>query len=751
MQMAMAQQTSPCGTDELLRDHVHANPALNQKIKGFEQAFKDYIETIDLSQFKANKLGKTGGPPKYIIPVVFHILHDNGGEKISNQRCKDEITILNRNFRAASTFRDRVRPIFKDIEADAQIEFRLAKLDPKGNPTNGIERIYVGPLADKANDNVKLNSWNPQGYLNIWVAGGIQINTPFSVGGYAYIPPTAPRASVDGIIVLASTVGNISSPSPFDYNTVGHEAGHYLGLRHPFQNSPIDTCSLDGDLCFDTPPTFFTPGEGRFTGISTRNFCAKPDSNTCSSDNPDLPDQYENYMDYFSGPCSNNMFTVQQVALMHFSLNNYRRGLWADANLVATGVKDSAFDSKPIPVPAFSISGNQSLTETRICVDNLINFRDGSWNADVTSWEWNFGEGAVPATHIGEIPPAVKYTTPGKKTVTLKVANANGENTLVAKDYVTVEGPGDSKKGMSISADWDYLNNFIQEGWYFETEVPNVNPWQRIQNIQYDGIASIRLNTRATANFFRYSIVSPTYDLSSSSNNPYLQFYYAFAPNLTNIRINNGTASTIGDSQDNLSVSVSTDCGRTWQQKRVVGGSPSSGNQAVVNPLSTLAPNPTNNGATGVQAAVNFVPASTAQWKEYLVEGVSNIPKESNVRFKITFTASGGNFLYIDNLRMGLNTGLANLKKSDLRFNAYPNPFNQTITLTYNILVSTHASVKVYDITGREMGEVFNGNQSAGDQQITINRNDLGLSNGVYFVKLVLGDESSFVHKIIVE
>lgn len=742
--LSMAQTfTLPCGADEQHDMVLQESPEVKAKMDAYNKAFTEFIKKVDLEEFRASNKNKNEGPI-YYLPVVFHILHDNGNENIPDQRVIDEITILNRNFRASSTFRDRIREIYKDIEADARIEFRLAKFDPNGRPTNGIQRIHAGPLANRANDNVKLGGWDPWRYVNIWVAGGIVTNSPFPVGGYAYFPNGAPRASVDGCIVLSTTVGNINSSNPFDYNTVGHEIGHYLGLAHPFQGSNIDTCSLDGDFLFDTPPTFFTPGEGRFAGVSTRNFCSKPDSNTCTTDNPDMPDQYENYMDYFSGPCANNMFTLQQAARMRFTLENYRRGLWSEENLLRTGIKYDTFDSRPVPIAAFNLAGNQSLTETRVCVGNQVIFREGAWNAAVTNWEWNFGEGATPQTFTGRTPPAVTYNTPGPKTVSLTVTGVNGTNTLTQENFIQVEGPTEARPGTFHTADWDYVNNFLENGWYFENEMRDMNPWQRVSNAVFDGNASMMLNSRQLSRNFRYSLVSPSFDFSGASN-PYFEFYYSFAPNLTTLAGNR-----TGDSQDGMSISVSLDCGRTWLQRQYLGGQPTAANPPAANPLSTLPINPVLN-ATGVQSTVNFIPSGPAQWRRAVINGTNNIPAQSNVRFRITFTSSGGNNFYIDNVMTGLALNLSEVTKSDLSFEAFPNPFSETATIRYKLPLQTQVNIQLFDITGKLVSEVVNEQQMQGEQNIDINKRNLNLTKGVYFVKITLGGEQTYTHKLLVD
>lgn len=74
-----------------------------------------------------------------------------------------------------------------------------------------------------------------------------------------------------------------------------------------------------------------------------------------------------------------------------------------------------------------------SADATEICQWGTVTFTDESVNA--TSWEWDFGEGAAPATSSTQGPHTVYYTTPGVKTVTLTI---NGEVTETKTAYITV-------------------------------------------------------------------------------------------------------------------------------------------------------------------------------------------------------------------------------------------------------------------------------------------------------------------------
>ncbi len=69
--------------------------------------------------------------------------------------------------------------------------------------------------------------------------------------------------------------------------------------------------------------------------------------------------------------------------------------------------------------------------------------------------------------------------------------------------------------------------------------------------------------------------------------------------------------------------------------------------------------------------------------------------------------------------------------------NNYPNPFNPSTSISYQIPAAADVKINVYDITGRLVQSLVNARQSAGSY--TINFNASALSTGVYFYELRAG------------
>ncbi|MCP4580393.1 MAG: T9SS type A sorting domain-containing protein [candidate division Zixibacteria bacterium] len=64
----------------------------------------------------------------------------------------------------------------------------------------------------------------------------------------------------------------------------------------------------------------------------------------------------------------------------------------------------------------------------------------------------------------------------------------------------------------------------------------------------------------------------------------------------------------------------------------------------------------------------------------------------------------------------------------------YPNPFNQSTTIRYDLPKAGDVTIDIYDILGRKVETLINGNQPAGHHQVTWNARDM--ATGMYFYKL---------------
>lgn len=72
---------------------------------------------------------------------------------------------------------------------------------------------------------------------------------------------------------------------------------------------------------------------------------------------------------------------------------------------------------------------------------------------------------------------------------------------------------------------------------------------------------------------------------------------------------------------------------------------------------------------------------------------------------------------------------------------SYPNPFNPTTTINYQLPTANHVTLKVYDVLGREVATLVDENKTAGSYQATFDGSRF--ASGVYFYRIEVEDPVS--------
>jgi hypothetical protein len=225
-----------CGSIEAMEANFNKHPELRQQF----EAIQNNLNSMN----QDHNAGKTAAS-NYTIPVVFHVLHVNGYENISDAQIQDQVAIFNRDFNLQNADTSVVIAPLKNVIGDAKITFVLAKRDPNGNCTSGIDRFYDTKTNSWEGDYQDyLYTWDPTMYLNFYVVKGIASNA----AGYAYYPGSLGTGSpMDGIVILHNYVGSIGTGNVNQSRALTHEVGHWLNLQHTWgnTNNPGVACGND--------------------------------------------------------------------------------------------------------------------------------------------------------------------------------------------------------------------------------------------------------------------------------------------------------------------------------------------------------------------------------------------------------------------------------------------------------------------------------------------------------------------------
>lgn len=631
------------------------------------------------------------------IPVVFHLLHNNGVEYISDEQIIDALNILNRDYMLQNADANNVVNAFSASNPSATatpdsvlIQFRLATKAPDGTCFTGITHT-VSSAAYSDNDNTRLNAiingndvyngqWPGNRYLNIFIAGDIG-----GAAGYTYLPSSWSGTGMsNGIRILHSYVGSIGTGNTSTSRALTHEVGHWLNLPHPWggtNNPGIPSNCNDDDGIDDTPDCI---------GVTSCSLS----SNSCNGDQGywgfNQIDNVENYMDY--SYCS-KMFTPDQAQQMRDALNSSvggRNNLKTASNLALTGADGNLTLCK----------ADFSANRTSICVGESIDFSDDSFNA-VTSRTWTF-QGGSPATSTLEN-PTVTYNTPGIYEVELSATDGTTTDVETKTAYIRVLAIGGAAP--------------VLEGFEGYSSFNGITEWEVIDygnNAEWELTSTTGLNSSKSAKLANFGqaagnfdeLVSEPIDLSgiTSQTSMTLSFRYAYR------KRNSGNDET-------MKVYVTNTCGESWVARKTLTGA-----------------------ILGSDVATSsWAPASASDWVTVHMTNITSAYWVDNFRFKFEFESDGGNNVYLDNINIyagspsdDLVAGIEEASAVD-HVTLFPNPTEGDVTVRFDVASAQQVDMQVVDVTGKVV-KTTSVNATTGANVVVLGTN--AMAPGMYFLNI---------------
>jgi len=646
----------------------------------------------------------------YKIPVVFHVLHNNGVENISDEQIMDALAIMNRDFRLQNNDTATVHADFQGMPTDSEIEFVLATKAPNGNCFKGITRT-MSPMSYQGDDgnaqvtairngnDVFAGTWAGNKYMNVFICGEIG-----GAAGYTTNPATWSGTSMtNGIWILHNYVGSNGTGSINGSRAMTHEVGHWLNLSHTWgpNNNPgnASSCTSD-DQVSDTPTCI---------GVTSCNLNA----NTCSQDDAiwgfNIRDNVENYMDY--SYCS-KMYTAGQVARMRAALllnSTGRSNLWSAANLAATGSTGSLVLCK----------ANFEADKKTVCAGDQLQLLDDTYNA-ATGWNWEItpamGWTFTGGTSATSQNPQMIFTQSGLYTVKLTSTDGTTTDEEIKANYLRILPEASTIPYWEGFEGYTTLDNLTN----WEVYNPNNNNAYSIENTtSHSGTQCVKLVNFGQVPSNIDELISAPIDLSivPSNGSVTLSFRYAYRKK-------------VSADYEFLKVFISSDCGTDWAQRKTIGGSQLS-NQV---------------------SSTTWKPVQQSDWTTVHMINVTSNYFTENFRMKFRFEGEGGNNFYLDdinlysgapsdNLVIGMDE-MTNLNSMEL----FPNPTEDELNLRFTLNNKEDLNFIITDLSGKVSQEhSFKANE--GSNLVMFDTNSL--SAGMYFLKIASGTSSKTMQFVV--
>ncbi|GAA0892675.1 hypothetical protein GCM10009122_23540 [Fulvivirga kasyanovii] len=479
------------------RQTLETNPQAKKEYLEHEEFTKSYVAAIK----KKENTNALTASPTYIIPVVFHVFGGSfSGLSVTQAKIEQALLRLNEDFQGLNSDYNSVDYQFNTIKQSLNVEFRLATIDPYGNPTTGVK--FYGVVNGFGNGGgydaqIQQYAWDNYKYMNVYIQSDLYNDGSTTNSGVAWYPNTSmsnsntARVVYNGRYIYGNTDAEFAS-------VLTHEFGHWLNLIHTFEGG----CTSANDQVSDTPAE----------NASTSGYGCSPATNCYGQ-----YINYENYMGYNGASGCYKMFTQGQVNRMLAALQHpARKPLWQESNLIATGTSNGG--GTTVAAPSALTANVVSSTQV------VLTWNDNSSNETGFSIERAVNSGSY--SQIATVAPnTTSYTNTGLAANTnysYRVRAYAGSTYSSYSNNVTVTTGGGSSSYCNISGNSTY--EYIKK-----VDIGNFSFSSGAGSSGYENNTSATINLTPGANI----PVSLTPGFSSSAYNEYWGIWIDYNRNNT--------------------------------------------------------------------------------------------------------------------------------------------------------------------------------------------------------------------------
>lgn len=563
---------------------------------------------------------------------------------------------------------------------------------PGVDPMNAQTQSEVGP---------RVSYYSVSG-----VPWGVLDGTPFAGSSYSGAVANLDQAEINARYAVGSPFAlNISHSFSPDMDSIFIQVDIDCPAGHNGTTLKLHVAMIEKLITFSSPPG--SNGETEFHNVMRKMYPNASGTSLAASWAPG-----NNQTLNFAAPIPSYIYDYTQIGVIAFIQEDankevHQAGISNPIPLidfvknVSVGNVTTASCNTDLNGATFTVTNQGSTTVTTLTINQQLD------NGSITQTPWT-GTILSGANQVFTLANETGIT-PGSHTMKAWVTDVNGNGILtpvgnMAQKVFNVFGTPVSGPIFNDFAS----TTFPPTDWILDNYESSLG-WSRQTASAGGGQGSARFNSYLIPNGGIRDFYLPRTDISGITN-PILSFDVAYAQ--------------YSSENDRLAVSVSTDCGASWNTIYNKAGS-------------TL--------KTAPATTSSFTPTSS-QWRSELVD-LANYATANDIIFRFRGTSNYGNNIFVDNININYSTVSIDDQNNINGILVYPNPSTDKAWIGLTLSEKQTVSVALINQLGATIQHLQFGDLTAGSHTLPIQTDALAV--GIYHVMITTGNTTS-VHKLTV-